>query len=220
MSSKDRDLVKYNVVYLKETNKKRKAYMDGFLIKSTRTNNVQYVTILDESSKVIWANSYKGEILADAELKIGPYNVIIENLFDENSCDQNIDTSNQRSEEKYRPSVSQIKRPCLEKTTDETTTVNNLDKLPILELSLLKYMKPHQVSGAEFILECLYGCNNSKKKEVNILTDKEKSEYNSDDDCDSDFISVPDKLNHIRNLSYESSKVRGAILADEMVNAL
>ena len=219
MSSKDRDSVKYNVVYLKETNKKRKAYMDGFLIKSTRTNNVQYVTILDESSKVVWANSYKGEILADVELKIGPYNVLIENLFDVNSSEQNIDTSNQLPEEKYRPSVSQIKRPCFEKTSDETT-VENLDKLPTLELSLLKFMKPHQITGAEFIFECLYGCNNIKKKEDNILTDKGKLEYNSDNDCDSDFVHVPDKLSHSKNFSCESSKVRGAILADEMVNSL
>jgi len=90
--------------------------------------------------------------------------------------------------------------------------------LPTLDPILMKHMKPHQIEGANFLLNCLF--RDDLLVPATAGSDGVERGDDDDDEDDGDFVDkpkfTPGRIHNGRS-SYLDQRIRGCILADDMV---
>ncbi len=193
----------FKVLYTKDTLKKRKAYQDGkFSVRKTVNDSCQFV-LLDENDKEVKRvtdKSTKFKVEIGTEFTFGAFGVQVEELIDAvetESTESGTTVVQQRTAPSVLPPAKKMFSKFIVKSSLTPSVAANISvsypthtslvvgsishpRKPmqqvheaVLDPSLAKVMRPHQISGANFLLQRLSG----------TLTDTESGSNSSDTVC-------------------------------------
>eukprot|EP01041_Mallomonas_annulata_P010825 gene10825-22578_t len=228
---------KFAALYTKSSSKKRKVYQDGCVILLKKNSGIVAALLNDESSEIfrkqITEETVRLLSTPGVEMELGPYAIQLEDEIFELSVinKENIKVPKLTESTRIPSTTKQINKPFVSsqktvtnKISDSNFTKDNSNSnttTPVLlDPSLERVMRPHQVEAALFLITCLQG-----KPEVVVDNDYEKtkkipSDGNlNDDDDDNDIWEECPRSPSPPPSPKKKSKPRiysGAILGDEM----